>query len=211
MSCRSCSRFCPGIIVWGVITFLLLLGANAGAEARFAVVVGNNVGHDSARALRFAQRDARKVYAVLRQLGGVSRARAHLLLGRSAAEVLAVLRRVAQEMAALKRSQGTHPLLVFYYSGHAERSGLELGKTTLPYAELNRFFRREQDSTRVAFIDACGSGRLVAMKGGKPGPAFRIALADEMRSSGYAIVTSSSENELSQESASIRGSFFRLS
>lgn len=199
----------PRLVAWGLSCLLLLAAPVARGETRFAIVVGNNAGHDRARALRFAEKDARKVYAVLRQLGGVPKKRAHLLLGRSANEVLAVLQRVSQQMAKVERSQGAQPLLVFYYSGHAERSGLgETGQTTLGYDALNHYFRRDDRGTRVAFIDACGSGRLVAMKGGRPGPAFRIALADEMRSSGYAIVTSSSENELSQESASIRGSFF---
>jgi hypothetical protein len=61
---------------------------------------------------------------------------------------------------------------------------------------------------RVAFVDACQSGALTGVKGGRRAPGYEIHLADPGSVKGMAIVTSSTANELSQESDDLQGSFF---
>ena len=56
------------------LVFLLLLAAPAAAEsdevASYAIVVGSNAGGPGQQDLAYAERDARRVAAVLRELGG---------------------------------------------------------------------------------------------------------------------------------------------
>jgi hypothetical protein len=195
-----------------ILTFLillLLLSATVGAETcRFGVVLGNNRGSDPARALRYAEQDARKMHELLLQLGDFSPQDLRLLVGASAGEAWKALREMERRVAAVSDQPGKRALFILYYSGHAEGDALELDESTLSFGELSEFLKSARADVRVAFIDSCQSGKLVAMKGGRRGPAFDIRVADEMASSGYAIITSSADNELSQESAEIRGSVF---
>jgi hypothetical protein len=188
---------------------LLAAGAARGAEPiRLAVVIGNNRGHDPARALRYAENDARKVHQVLTELGGVPAANAQLLLGRSAGDAWRAIQRAATQLRALRVKEPGRPLiLLLYYSGHADGSVLELGGSSLRYDALTAFLRSSQADVRLAFVDSCRSGQLVAMKGGRRTEAYRIQVSDEW-SRGFAVITSSAADELSQEAAEIRGSYF---
>lgn len=187
----------------------MLAAARATGEThKFAVIVGNNRGHDPVRPLRFAEQDAAKFHAVLSDLGGVPKAHLALLLGRDAGEVWQAIQRIEDRIKTLSKTPNTKTLLIFYYSGHAEGDLLELNDTSLEMARLLKHLRRSSADVRLAFLDSCKSGKLVTMKGGKRGPGYNIRLNDEIASRGYAIVTSSADNELSQESAEIRGAFF---
>jgi hypothetical protein len=64
---------------------------------------------------------------------------------------------------------------------------------------------------RVAFVDACQSGALSGVKGGRRVPGYQVRLADPGQVKGMAIVTSSTANEFSQESDDLKGSFFSQS
>jgi hypothetical protein len=97
---------------------------------------------------------------------------------------------------------------VFYFSGHADGGALELGQTAIEFNELKDLLEVFDSDVRLAFLDSCESGKLIATKGGKRGPEYRIQVRDEVSSKGYAIITSSAHDELSQESAEIRGAFF---
>jgi hypothetical protein len=61
---------------------------------------------------------------------------------------------------------------------------------------------------RLAFVDSCRSNGLLALKGGKPGAAFDIHLADNLESTGEVLITSSAADESALESAELRASFF---
>lgn len=182
--------------------------AAASRAVRIAVVVGNNEGHDPARRLRYAERDAAKMYGTLVQLSGFSAEHSKLLLGRSVSEVRRALQDAEARAHTLARAQRASSLLLFYYSGHADGSVLELGQSELGFVELRSFLRSSAARVRVAFIDSCQSGRLVSLKGGQRAPPYQLHVASEMASSGYAVVTSSAADELSQESEEVRGSYF---
>ena len=188
---------------------LLLCSAPALADpGKFAVVIGNNVGSPGRTPLRYAESDARKTHAVLTGLGRFTPGQAILHLGANADQVWRSLELQEHRIARLERQGGPRSLLLVYFSGHASKSALELGKTRIQFSRLRQFVRRSRADVRVAVIDACQSGQLVATKGGTPGPGFRISLSDHMASKGYAIITSSTGDELSQESEEIRGSTF---
>jgi hypothetical protein len=185
---------------------LLSAGLAHAATIRLAVIVGNNQGQGR-RTLHYAESDARKVHGVLTRLGGFAPRDTRLLLGRDARAVWSAIREVERRMRQL-RGPGDRVLFLFYYSGHADGDALELGDSVLRYGRLKRYLERGGADVRLALIDSCRSGTLVAMKGGQPSAGYHVAVTDEIFSSGYAVITSSAGNELSQESHEIRGSYF---
>ena len=111
-------------------------------------------------------------------------------------------------MTAYRAQPDDRTVLVFYYSGHSDGEGLNLGKERVAYAELRRWLTDTRADVRLLVIDGCKSGTLVQSKGGARGPAFEITLTDQLDASGEATLTSSAADELALESKEIRGSFF---
>lgn len=190
---------------WLLILPLVLFAQGSLAETRkFGIILGNNRGHDATRELRFAEQDARKMHRVLLELGGFQPDDLQILLSADSKRAWRVLRETENRI----REASGRTLLLLYYSGHAEGEVLELGKSSILFAELSKFLKSSKADVRLAFVDSCKSGSLVAAKGGTRGPAFKIRVTEEIASKGYAIITSSAEDELSHESREIRGSFF---
>ncbi len=192
------------------LSMALVLGVATPARAleRFAVVVGNNAGHDFRRSLRYAESDAEKLAQALVELGGFNARQVRVLVGQDADQTRAALL-AAESQATAARAQGEQTLLLFYYSGHASADTLELGKSSLAFAEVMQLLRGSRAHVRLAFVDSCESGRLMAQKGATRAAPFPLVEVDgDLRSTGYAAITSSSDTELSQESPEIRGSFF---
>ncbi len=189
---------------------ILALGQGAALaqaqETRMAVVVGNNLGHDPARTLRYAEAEAVKLAALLRGAGDFDSV--VTVTGASRDRVEAAL---ATARAQLDRAhvEGKRTLFLFYYSGHGDQEALELGSSRLPLRDLRSYLEQlSAADVRVAFVDACQSGALTGVKGGRRAPGYEIHLADPGSVRGMAIVTSSTANELSQESDDLQGSFF---
>lgn len=191
--------------LWLLILPLVLLAQGSLAQTRkFGIILGNNRGQDAARELRFAEQDAKKMHRVLLELGGFKPEDLQLLLAADSKRAWRVLRETENRI----REASGRTLLLLYYSGHAEGDVLELGDSSIQFGELSKFLKSSGADVRLAFVDSCKSGSLVAAKGGTRGPAFKIRVTEEMASKGYAIITSSTEDELSHESREIRGSFF---
>ncbi len=172
---------------------------------RLALVAGANVGAPERPRLRFAEQDADRFAAILKQMGGVAEADFLLLkepTRRGLLDSLAVLReRVHEAQASARRTE-----VVFYFSGHADDSGLQLGREQLSYPELREQLARVQSDVRIAILDACSSGAITRFKGGRMQPAFLSDISSEVH--GQAFLTSSSETEAAQESDQLQGSFF---
>lgn len=100
-------------------------------------------------------------------------------------------------------AQGIPVELVVFHTGHADRDGLLLGRSRMPWTAVRRFLDGETGSTRIAFLDACASGSALRTKGGR----FHAAL-DLPVTSGRAILASSRPDELSTESDQEGGSLF---
>lgn len=175
--------------------------------ARFALVAGNNQGNEHRETLRYTHRDARKMFDLLTQLGRFKKDNTVLLLEGSAKEFWQQLKSLEAKAAAAQQA-GQDTMLLIYYSGHAAESALELGNSLVKFSDLRRFLERSPMQVRLAFVDSCHSGQLIASKGARRGAEFKINVNDEISSSGYAIITSSAQNELSQESRELRGAFF---
>ncbi len=194
----------------GVLVALCTVPRTAQAETRrFALLVGHNVGSAADAPLRYAESDAQRFAAVLSELGGFRPADIELLSGPGVAGFQAALRRMDARLAAVADTpDAPRTLLVFFYSGHATADALQLGKETVALREVQQWLRNARATVRLGVFDACNSGAVIRAKGGQRGAAFPLDLTNEIETSGYALLTSSSAGEASQESDELRGSFF---
>lgn len=194
---------------WLVPIIALLVAGMARAETRrVAVVVGNNAGNGEQPPLRYAETDAGKMARVLVELGGVDASDLFLLQGRNIAALRQTLALAKQRVAAYQENPVDRVILIFYFSGHSDGHALELGRDRLAFLELRRWLTGTRAEVRLALVDSCKSGALLAAKGGTPGPSFQIRLTDELASIGEALLTSSAADEIALESREIGGSFF---
>ncbi|HXI56031.1 MAG TPA: caspase family protein [Polyangia bacterium] len=183
-------------------------GTAVAETRRIAVVVGSNVGSGVQAPLRFAENDAGKLAAVLTELGGLPAADLFLLQGQTLASLRATLRTVADRVLAWRRQANTRVVLLFYFSGHSDGQALEIGHDRYQFGELRRWLTATGADVRLAIVDTCKSGALLAVKGATRAPAFDIHLASDPDSTGEVLLTSSAADENALESREIRGSFF---
>lgn len=200
-------RFVPCLI----LVLVLLAGAFTPVRAetrRIAVIIGSNRGEATHALLRFAEQDATKLAAVLTELGGLTSSDTLLLRGPTAAEVRATLDKVTQRIALWHKDHRGQVVLIFYFSGHSDGAMLELPGQGLPFAELRRRVTDAGADVRLMILDSCRSGALLALKGGTLGQPFDIRLADDLASTGEAMIASSAADEAALESSEIGASFF---
>ncbi len=191
-----------------VVLLATSVGTAHGAPLRrYAVLVAHHDGGEDTEELRYARRDARKVREVLTELGDVRPEDAVLLVSPSVAQVKAALADVEARLAG-DRDAGGRAMLLFYYSGHAAAGELRLGQGRLSMQWLREFVRDSQADVRLTLLDACQSGAITRLKGGTPGPSFVVDAEPSRESRGFVFITSSSDDEASQESEELRGSFF---
>lgn len=170
--------------------------------ARIAIVSSSSQA-DGQLTLRYAERDAQRTAAVLRELGAFDPADVWLLPQTSGPALRDALDR-AERRAAVEPGS----TIVLYYSGHADAEGLLLGGERFSYLELRQRLAASKAQIRVAILDACNSGGATRPKGGKAGSGLPFAPVEPVRVHGAAILASSAAGELAQESNEIDGSFF---
>ena len=83
----------------------VLAAAPALAERRFALVIGDKTGGAGTRPLRYAERDATRIFNILTRLGGVRDEDARLLTGATAREVTAALDELGRKAQAAHEEQ----------------------------------------------------------------------------------------------------------
>jgi hypothetical protein len=191
-----------------VIVALCLFPSLASAATpgrRLALVVGANRAGADRVPLRYAVSDAERIAGLLTEMGGVAPADCVVLrepTRRALLDSLAVMR----DRAGEQRPGGGRTEVVVYYSGHADEQGLLLGRETLTYRELKDAMHGISADVGIGILDACASGEITRLKGGRLQPGF---LTDEsMQMKGYAFLTSSSGDEAAQESERLKGSYF---
>jgi hypothetical protein len=177
------------------------------AVTTYALIVGSNTGGPGQTELHYAEDDARRVGAVLTELGGYTPDSVDVLVHptpdalRDRLAKLAV--RVAADQAAGKQSR-----VFFYYSGHARAEAIDLGDSELPVVELRTRLLEIPATLTVVVLDACQSGAFSRIKGARPAADFSINSRQHLDAQGVAVLASSSGSELSQESEQLRGSYF---
>ncbi len=171
---------------------------------RYAIIAGVNYGGAKRDLLRYAHTDAENMSRVLTDIGGVPKKNQMVLLESTAEAFNTALTDLATRLTL--DSSDTRKEVVFYFSGHANENGLFFGNDNYDYRVLRKDIEAIPAELKITVLDACASGAITRMKGGFRKQAFLIDASNDL--SGYAFITSSSNNEASQESDSIGGSFF---
>ena len=178
------------------------LAADGGVR-RFALVIGANDGGPERATLRFAETDARTVAGVMTELGGVSPSDRVLVLDPDKASLIVALGELRRRIEAV---DGQRTEVIVYYSGHSDERGLLLRTQRFTYKELREALANLDSDVRIAILDSCASGAMVTGKGGRHVAGFLDNEAN--RVAGHAYLTSSAADEISQEAASLGGSYF---
>ncbi|MBF5045188.1 caspase family protein [Aggregicoccus sp. 17bor-14] len=191
---------------------VLLAAALAAAPAapprevrRVALLVGTNDGGPERVRLRYAASDAEALGRVLDELGGVAPQDEVLLLEVNRKGFYEGLEKLRTLLGEAKLS-GRRTEALVYYSGHSDEEGLLLRGDRVSYGELRQALAELPADVRIAILDSCASGTLARRKGGVKRPAFLVDASSTVQ--GQAILTSSSADEVSQESDRVGGSFF---
>lgn len=194
---------------WTAALSLILLAPPAEAEVeRYAILAGNNQGARDEANLRFAEDDATKLGRTLIEVSSFPPENVLVLAGRDATSFRRALIALNDRIRAKTAEGGAEPVLLVYYSGHADARALHLGGTLFELAELEQLVRGSAASFRVLMVDACRSGSLTQVKGGTVGPPFPIEEGERLDGEGVVFLASSAANEDAQESEEIAGSFF---
>ncbi len=122
---------------------------------------------------------------------------------RTRATLIAINDRIRSAIAS-----GSDAVLFVYYSGHADADALHMAGSRFPLTEVEQLVRGSAATFRVLVVDACRSGALTRVKGGRSAPPFEIQVDERLSEQGLVLLTSSSANEDAQESDALRGSFF---
>lgn len=172
-----------------------------------ALVVGSNAGGPGQTALRYAEDDAQRVAATLRELGGYPTDSVDVALHPTPAALRDHLSKLAARVEA-DRAAGRQARVLFYYSGHARGAAIDLGPDELALGELRQRLFGIPATLTVVVLDACQSGAFSQIKGARPAADFSFNSRQHLDASGIAVLASSSGSELSQESEELRSSYF---
>ena len=172
---------------------------------RFGIFIGSNNGGRERVMLRYAVTDARSMIGVFSEMGGISGNDAALLVEPTIREINnsidAMYRQVLSARNSNRRTE-----IIFYYSGHSDDEGLLLNREKYSYRALRDKINSIPSDMRIVILDSCASGAFTRLKGGDKTMPFLVD--SSFTAEGYAFLTSSSENEASQESDRIGASYF---
>jgi hypothetical protein len=173
----------------------------------YAVVVGSNEGGAGQQPLHFAEEDAQRMARVLREIGHFDAADVRVLMHPTPAGVVGALDDVATKVRAAA-ARGEQAEVVFYYSGHARSTAINLAGDELPLTTLRERLTALPAALTIVVLDACQSGAFARVKGAEPAADFTYNSVSRLQQKGMAIMASSSPQELSQESDELKGSYF---
>lgn len=181
----------------------LLATLSQAATERFGIFAGHNLGQGR-EPLRFAERDARRVAGIFRELGGMDPANVRVLAAPGRAAMDSAFRELEARARALP--EGADAVFLLYFSGHGDERGLLLGREELPLDELKARFDAFPAKLRIGMFDACQSGAITRIKGGRLIEPF--VHRKGMNGEGNIYITSSGGDENSQEADHLEASFF---
>ncbi|MDR2900850.1 MAG: caspase family protein [Treponema sp.] len=176
-----------------------------GTTKRYGLFIGANNGGQERETLRYAVSDAKAVSKVFLDMGGIQTQDAILLVEPSVREINQQINFISQQLNSAKKSY-KRTELVFYYSGHSDEDGLLLNRERYDYKALRDRINGLPSDMRIIILDSCSSGAITRAKGGVKTKPFMID--DSNSAEGYAFLTSSSADEVSQESDLIESSYF---
>ncbi len=192
------------VLITGSVFFT---NASTTIERHLFAISANN-GGEGRPVLRYAESDAKSFAKVLTDMGGIAPENKILLREPSVKEIQNEFATLSKKLSGNKINGSRKEILV-YYSGHADEQGLRLGAEHFSWKALRAEVDALPADVKIAVIDACGSGAITRLKGGMSVPAFMMDASSDMK--GYAFITSSTQDESSQESDKLKGSFFTYS
>lgn len=197
-------RLVLGTLIAACLVLSSVDSAQAG-QSRWALIIGANTGIGEDTPLRYAERDARRIADLLTSMGGFDASRLTLITGATKPQVAKALKALNRRIEAAGADDA---MLLIYYSGHGDAEGLHLTGTKLPTDTLRGWVTDSPAAARVLIVDACRSGAITRVKGGRRAPGFAIKLDDKLAARGVAILSSSAAGENAQESDALEASFF---
>ena len=194
------------VLISLVVAAGLSLPAEAAEVRRLLLAAGANNGGVDRELLRYAVTDAENFVDVMQKMGGLDPADVLLLSNPGLAGFEQGLAELERRVWTARR-RGDRLEVLLFYSGHADEEGLLLdGGDHLGYSRLREALRAYPADMHIAVLDACNSGTITRVKGGRRHPPFLVDESFDMK--GYAFLTSSSADEAAQESDDLQASFF---
>jgi len=188
--------------------FLLSAGTLFGAGEtleRYALITGSNFGGKGTGTLKYAASDAKRFQDVLTRMGGVKDENTLLMVNPEKDNLVQGLAFLANKIKK-NRNNDRQAQFLFYYSGHSDDRGLLLNGERMEYADLKARIDAVGAEVQIVVLDSCSSGAFTRSKGGQIMAPFLMDLSTDVE--GHAFLTSSTAEEVSQESDRIGSSFF---
>ena len=203
--------YCKYLIILWVLAILPIWPSGVRAKApqvvSYALVIGSNRPGEGQSALSFALDDANRFEKVLLEIGGYMPGRVTVLHDPSAEELVSALNAISDKIAG-HDSRDEPTSFVFYYSGHARATAMNLGATEIKLKSLRSLLEKVPARFKLVVLDACQTGAISTVKGVEPARDFSYNSVNGLQVEGMAVLASSAADELSQESSTLRGSFF---
>ena len=178
---------------------------NTSGVDRYAIYIGSNKGGKGREKLLYAGSDAQNFQKAMSEIGGVNDSNSFVLIDPTKEKIDETLNQITNKIknseTHAKRSE-----FIFYYSGHSDETSLLLGDIPYDYSSLKAAITEVPSDIHVVILDSCYSGNFIRTKGGQKRKPF--LLDDSSVVTGHAYLSSSSDNEYSQESDEIESSYF---
>ena len=187
-----------------LLAFLSILLVSYSINARpindfQALVVGADESFlQSEENLNYASSDADRVAKAMRTAGRVPHGRIKRLLNPTIAQFNSAIKKLSK-----KKTQK----FMFYFSGHSNESGLHLKDGSIGKERFHKMLSKVPAEVKVVVLDSCYSGALKT-KGVKRSKAIKLVHYNVDEPTGSVILASSSGQEQSYESESLKGSIF---
>jgi len=172
---------------------------------RYAIYIGANDGGKGRERLLYAGSDALSFKTAMAEIGGVTDSNSRILIDPTKDSIDNALKEISAAINS-KSGQTKRSEFIFYYSGHSDENALLLGNSKYDYSKLKAAITEVPSDIHVVILDSCYSGNFIRTKGGQKRKPFLID--DSSVVTGHAYLSSSSDNESSQESDEIESSYF---
>jgi len=190
------------------IFLLISIGASAAEGTitrRLGIFIGSNNGGRDRVTLRYAISDATSVSRIFTGMGGIASEDNIILVEPTVAEINRQLDNMGR-ISSQARRNAQRTELVFYYSGHSDEDGILIDRERYSYRDLRDRINTVEADMKIVLLDSCSSGAITRAKGGVKTQPFLFD--SSISAEGFAFLTSSSDDEVSQESDSIGSSYF---
>lgn len=188
------------IVMWFSIALLVGAAGRAQAARRVVLAIGSNVGLRHEPPLHHATDDARRVAALLTDIGGVAPAAIQVLADPSAAAALAAIARTTT-------GSGGDDTVFVYFSGHGDAQSLHTGGESLTLAHLQAAVAALPARLKILIVDACRTDGDHA-KGIARADAFAVEAPTSAQYQGLVTLYGAGPGEPAQESSRLAGGVF---